>query len=94
MDCPNCGSEGSERAAFCTQCGASLPKRPGRARSFFKWGGIGCGGLLGLFIVVVIVAALTTDTPSSDEQDTSAPQLCARDAVACNSDGYGSIVGG
>ena len=72
MDCPNCGSEVSERAAFCTQCGASLPKRPGRARSFFKWGGIGCGSLLGLFIVVVIVAALTTDTPSSDEQDTSA----------------------
>ena len=75
MDCPNCRNAISERAAFCTQCGVSLPKRRSRSKSILKWGGIGCGGLLGLFIVVVIVAALATDTPSSDEQETPARSL-------------------
>ena len=63
MDCPKCGAEVSERAAFCTQCGVSLTEGRNRARSVLKWGGVGCGGLLVLFIVVVIVAALTTDSP-------------------------------
>ena len=35
-------------------------------------GRVGCGGLLGLFIVIVIVVALTTDSPSSEEQGTPA----------------------
>ena len=65
MDCPKCGNEISERAAFCTQCGASLTKGRNRARSVLKWGGVGCGGLLLVFIVVVIVAGLTTDSRST-----------------------------
>ena len=63
MECPKCGTENSERAAFCTQCGVSLTKGRSGARSILKWGGVGCGGLLVIFIVVVIVAALTTDSP-------------------------------
>ena len=72
MDCPKCGTEISERAAYCTQCGVSLTKGRNRTRSILKWGGVGCGGLLVLFIVIVIVAALATDTPSSEEQETPA----------------------
>ena len=75
MECPKCGTEISEQAAFCTQCGVSLTKGRNRARSVLKWGGVGCGGLLLLFIVVVIVAALATDSPSSEEQETPARSL-------------------
>ena len=68
MDCPDCGNEISEQAAFCTQCGVALPKQRNTAKGIFKWGGIGCGGLLGLFAVLVVIAALTAETPSRDEQ--------------------------
>ena len=70
MDCPNCGNETSGRTVVCTQCGVSIPKRRGRAKRVLKRVGIGCAGLLGLFVVLVVVAALTTNTPS-DEQEAS-----------------------
>ena len=70
MACPNCGTESSERTAFCTQCGASFPKRRGTAKKILKWGGLGCGGLLGLFIVIAIIVGVTTGKPSPDEQET------------------------
>ena len=69
MDCPNCGNEISEPTAFCTQCGVSTPRRRRRVKSILKWVAIGCGGLLGLYVVLVIVVALATDTPS-DEPET------------------------
>ena len=70
MACPNCGTDSSEGTAFCSQCGASLPKRPGTAKKILKWGGLGCGGLLGLFIVIAIIAGITTGKPSPEEQGT------------------------
>ena len=70
MACQNCGTESSEGTAFCNQCGASLPKRPGTAKKILKWGGPGCGGLLGLFIVIAIIAGITTGKPSPEEQGT------------------------
>ena len=71
LTCPNCGAETSERAVFCTQCGASLPKRQSVAKKVFKWGGLGCGGLLTLFIVLVVVG-LMIGTPSPEEDETPA----------------------
>ncbi len=71
MDCPSCGHEMSERTAYCTQCGAAIQERHRTAKRFLKWGGIGCAGLLGLFIVIVIIAALMTETPSQNEQEAS-----------------------
>ena len=68
MECPDCGNEIGERAAFCTQCGVALPKRGSAARKVLKWVGIGCGGLLGLFAVLVFIATLTAETPPPDEQ--------------------------
>ena len=70
MDCPNCGNEIGEPAAFCTQCGVSTSRRRGRVKSILRWAAIGVGGLLGLFVVLVIVAALATDAPP-DELETS-----------------------
>ena len=75
MVCPSCGEETSEHAAFCTQCGTSFPKHRSRPRSILQWGVIGCGSLLGLFIAIVIIAALTTDSPSSEEQETPSPTV-------------------
>ena len=68
MDCPGCGNETDKRAAFCTHCGVTLPKQGSAAKGIFKWVGIGCGGLLGLFVVLVIIATLVAETPSRDEQ--------------------------
>ena len=70
MECPNCGNEIGEPAAFCTQCGVSTSRRRGRVKSILRWVAIGVGGLLGLFVVLVIVAALATDAPP-DEPETS-----------------------
>ena len=75
MACPKCGGEISERTAFCPQCGTALPKRRGAPKKMFKWGGLGCGGLLALFIVIVIVVGITTGTPSPEEQQTPANAL-------------------
>ena len=75
MVCPSCGEETNERAAFCTQCGVSLPKRPSRVKSILQWGVIACGSLLGLFMILVVVVVLTTDSPSSEDQETPARAL-------------------
>ena len=69
MACPKCGAETNERTAFCTQCGTSLLKQRGTVRRILKWGGLGCGGLLVLFIVIVVVGGITTETPSPEEQE-------------------------
>ena len=75
LTCLNCGAETSERTVFCTQCGTSLPKPRSTAKQIFKWGGIGCGSLLGLFIVIVIVVGITAGTPSPEEQKTTTSPL-------------------
>lgn len=72
---PTDDSGSSRDTASSAQHGTSLPRPRSRIRSLFRWGGIGCGGLLGLFVVLVIVVALTTDTPSSDERETPALAL-------------------
>ncbi len=63
--CPNCRSAVSERASFCTRCGTPLSKRGSNAKKILKWVGIGVGGILGLCLAIVIVAAITTDSTSS-----------------------------
>ena len=64
MICPNCRVEIQDGANFCAQCGLQIAKRRGGARTFFKWSAIGCGGLIGLFVIIVILAAIFG---SSDE---------------------------
>ena len=60
MICSNCGNYNREEAAFCNQCGASIRKPASNSRRIFKWAGIGCGGLIGLFIVIVIIGAIAS----------------------------------
>ena len=75
MVCPNCGYEISERAAFCSECGVSRPKKNSTPKKVFKWGGIGCGGLLALFLVLAIIAALATEAPSQDGDEAPSPTI-------------------
>ena len=87
MVCPSCGFEIGESATFCTKCGVSLPGKHSTAKRFFKWSGIGCGGLLGLFIVLVIIAALATKASLRDDDETSASGLqTAREAFLAGSE--------
>ena len=39
------------------------------AKRILKWGGLGCGGVLALFIVIVIVVGITAESPSPEEQE-------------------------
>ena len=72
--CAQCGSEIGGESRFCAQCGAPTgddspgpgPQKRGTARRVLKWAGIGCGSLVGLFIVLVIIGiAIGTDTPTT-----------------------------
>ena len=71
MFCPNCGSEIGSPRSFCTGCGGSLPKRGSTAAKILKWGGLGCGLLLGLLVLAVVATVVasigTTDEGGTDE---------------------------
>jgi len=64
MSCPNRDIETQDVANFAPNPGIPTAKRRGGVRSFFKWSAIGCGGLIGLFVIIVILAAIFG---SSDE---------------------------
>ena len=71
--CAQCGSEIGSESRFCAHCGVPAgddspgpgPQKRGTARRVLKWAGIGCGSLVALFIVLVIIGiAIGTDTPT------------------------------
>lgn len=87
--CPSCGGEVADSANFCIHCGASretpIPAAPDQKpdkqqqeaairRGCTKWGVIGCGGLLGLFLLAIIIAAVSggsgDDSGSDDPAET------------------------
>ena len=81
--CIECGADISQDAAYCPQCGASQANtltstpvfQPGRAstqrgggfRKVMKCTGIGCGGLIGLFVLLIIIGLIV----SASEDDVS-----------------------
>ena len=77
--CIRCGGEVLPGKPYCHHCGTSLPNPPaeidpiaqpaqkgGGFRKILKWGGIGCGGLSGLFVLLIIIVAIA-DTTSDNE---------------------------
>ena len=73
--CQQCGGAVAESAHFCTRCGVAItpsqtdspPARSDQQRQssqgkkpLLKWAGIGCGGLLGLFILAAIIAVIAS----------------------------------
>ncbi len=83
--CPSCGGEVADSAKFCTHCGVSREIPPAASpvqepvnqqqddavkKGCTKWGLIGCGGLLGLFFLVILIAIASG---SGDDSGSSSP---------------------
>jgi len=77
--CVECGGEISDGAAYCSHCGSHLrdtaanndpssqsPKEGSRFRKVLKWGGIGCGGIIGFFIILVIISGIVAVLTEND----------------------------
>ena len=80
--CTECGTEISQDAAHCQHCGASQTNtltnidpvlQPTRKGGGFikvmKWTGIGCEGLIGLFVVLFIIIGLTATAGEDDAEE-------------------------
>ena len=89
MYCTICGAKIAAGAKFCNQCGipttgktppGRISRNPGTRKRVLKWGGIGCGGLLGLFIILVVIAELS----SSSSEDSRASNGSSRAGVSPN----------
>ena len=85
--CTECRREITQSAAYCQHCGASQTNAPtnidpaiqptqkgGGFRKVMKWTGIGCGGLIGLFVVLIIIGIIA----SSGEDDTEEQRSVAK----------------
>ena len=70
--CSNCGSGNAEGAQFCRSCGTPFQEPAeepaNRSRKFLKWGGIGCGGLIGIIVIFAIISAIASS--GEEESDT------------------------
>ncbi len=82
-DCYNCGSPLPQNTDFCSSCGIRaylvLPPisspalrarlRPTSSRkAVLKWGAIGFGGLVALFLILVFVASKVSPTPQATSE--------------------------
>ena len=83
--CTSCGGEISQGGSYCQHCGTPLAKaaanidtnaqlrqKGGGGRKILKRAGIGCGGLIGLLVVLIIIGAIVG---SSDDNENSAENL-------------------
>ena len=66
VQCHSC-KEWTTPGEFCTYCGANLANTKKGGRKFLKWTGIGCGGLFGLFVLLVILAVIFGEDVGSEE---------------------------
>lgn len=83
--CNQCGGEVGEGDQFCTHCGVarnyssassgltSVAQQPRgqRGKRFLKWGGIGCGTLILVIVLVGVISAIVA--PSVDYEKASEP---------------------
>ena len=99
--CPACGHTNRVGDRFCTACGAALllvaqPPQGGNTgrkppRRWLKRAGIGCGGLLVILVIVIVLAAVfgrdmenskePDQTGAADSQPSPIPERLATDSV-------------
>ena len=85
--CTQCRNEIPEDATYCQHCGASQAnaskdtdpvlqpvQKGGGFRKVLKWTGIGCGGLIALFVVLIIIAVISAAVRDDTEEQNSAAQ--------------------
>lgn len=90
--CNQCGTPVAAGVNFCRQCGNPLggnqtmvsptpvgtKLRRSKTKTLFKWSGIGCGGFLLLFVLLVVVAAIDS---ANDEDPNQNPATGSIEAV-------------
>lgn len=85
--CIRCGQQTPQLVATGAQSSQQTPSQPelGQApavlptkRRFLKWGGIGCGGLLGLFFLIAIIAAALEGAGQKHPTPNAEPAAAAR----------------
>lgn len=77
--CSECGGGISEGTTYCRHCGYYLndtpanndpasqpPKKGGGFRKVLKWGGVGCGGVIGFFVILVIISGVVAALTEND----------------------------
>ena len=68
MFCTKCGSAIGSSESFCTDCGSQLPRHgSSRATTILKWGGLGCGVLIGLLVVVLVLSWIGSSIGTTDD---------------------------
>ena len=90
--CTQCRNEIPQEAAFCQHCGApqaSAPtnidptlqpaQRGGGFGKVLKWTGIGCGGLIGLFVLLIIITIIATTVEDDSEEESVAKSALDRE---------------
>ena len=83
--CTECRSEIPQDAAYCPHCGKSQTNVPenvdpplqpaqkgGGFRKVLKWTGIGCGGLIGLFVLLIIIGIIASAVEDDTEEESVA----------------------
>ena len=83
--CTQCRGEISQGAAYCQHCGTfqtdihtnidpalQPPQRGDGFRKALKWTGIGCGGFVGLVVVIILLAFIATALQDDTEEAESA----------------------
>ena len=91
--CTQCRSEISQDAAYCPHCGTSQANVPenvdpplqpaqkgGGFRKVLKWTGIGCGGLIGLFVLLIIIGLIASAGGDDTEEESVAKAGSDREA--------------
>ena len=69
----------TEHVAYIPQ---DTPKSGSRVRSILKWTGIGCGGIVGLFLFLIVIGAIIAAVSSDDESDSrTAPNNTSRTVI-------------
>ena len=79
--CPACREVVRESDRFCTSCGETLSFPPQTQqttdstarppRRWLKWGGIGCGGLIAVLILIVILGLVFGEGAEQSEEAVS-----------------------
>ena len=87
--CSQCGGEISQGASFCRHCGSSTsfaptnltsnpsPTQDGSSgfKNFTKWLGIGCGGILAVFVILVVIVNIIFSGAEEDLEPIPSPAL-------------------